>query len=176
MFKIYQIKEDSSNSNVNLSISRLKKLYDLIGNSYMSGFIGDSITSFSVDDNDLLEFTTLKELNNSTFGSSGVVLPGSIVFMQSVDEVDINNLISYDDKNNRFTFISFDDYNSMSECYNSIKNNNINLCSGDISSILNDIGVSLDSISKIYVKKDIKVLSSLIGDEYSMHKKSTFKR
>ena len=176
MFKIYQIKEDSSNNNVNLSISRLKKLYDLIGNSQMSGFIGDSITSFSIDDNGLLEFTTLKELNNSTYSSSGVVLPDSIVIMQIIDDEDINHLISYDDKNNKFTFISFDDFGNMSKCYHSIKNNNINLCSGDISSILNNIGISLDSISKIYIKKDIKLLSSLISDEYNIHKKSSFKR
>ena len=48
---IRQITSDSNNSSVTL----LGKLYETSGNCMMNGFIGDSITSYSFDENGNLE-------------------------------------------------------------------------------------------------------------------------
>ena len=175
---IRQITSDSNNSSVTL----LGKLYETSGNCMMNGFIGDSITSYSFDENGNLEFVSSKRDSKSQIDSTGAVLSDSIVIkqIQKADNASYNHLFSWDVDNSLYTYILFDDVDAMNKCYDNIKRNNSNLCVGDISSTLSQLDVSFDSISQILLNQKVENAASLLdGDtieaESQFYDKTSFK-
>ena len=167
MYSINKINEDSANEKVNLSLAVLKKLYNYYGNCFLNGYIGDSIVDFTIDENGYLEFITNKVTDDKEISSTGTVLTDSVIIKQIESSSDrINNqLFSWDIYSNKYTYISFDNEESMNECFNKIKSNDINLCRGDVSLSLKNIGISFDNVSQILLCKDYNSISSMFDTD-----------
>ncbi len=157
---IRQIKSTNDDSRVVL----LNSLYATSGNCMMNGFIGDSIKSYSFDENGNLEFVSSRKDARSQIDSTGAVLNNGVVIkqVQKSENGNYNHLFSWNVGKSLYTYILFDDEKSMNNCYNEIKKRDINLCDGDVTSILGNIGVSFDNISQILLNQKVDSASSLI--------------
>lgn len=159
------IREISSNTDSS-RMMLLRKLYNNSGSCVMNGFIGDSISSYSIDDVGNLQFESSKVDSGSLVNSTGTVLSNSVVIKQVQKSKDrsYNHLFSWDVPRNLYTYVLFDDEDSMNHCYSEIKSFDMNLCEGDISTNFKKMGVSFDNISQILLNQKVDSVSSMLDE------------
>ena len=168
MISIDSFENNNFNSNMGTSVSLLKRLYEKSGNCSLSGFLGDSIESIFVDNNGHLEFISRREDEKIEIITNGMVLSDSIVMMQRQNSNSNQSFYLYcwDSNSNLYTYLQFDNETSLNDCYDRLKKNDMNLCSGDVSAKLQELGVSYDNISQILLNKDIDDIYSSVDVSY----------
>ncbi len=147
----------------------LNDLVNKNGSCSMNAYLGTADIQFSFDDLGLLEFETESKNEEIVTKSRGVVLDDCVVIkqVQSSDGISYNQLLSWDNADNSYTYIAFDNVKAMDDCYEKLKFNDINLAKGDISLVLTEIGISFDSIAQVLLNQKVDILSSMVDEATS---------
>jgi hypothetical protein len=150
----------------NDNIGVLKTLYKNSGSCVMNGYLGDSISEFSLDENGNLEFSSKKSNGDNVTLSKGTILSDSVLIKQSENQKDRTHyqLFSWDVPRNQYSYILFSDETSLNDCYNKLKNNDICLCGSDVSSIFNKYDISFDNISQILLDQKVDSVDAMFED------------
>lgn len=162
------------NIDCNEQLAVLKRLLVNTGNCVMNGYLGDSVSGVSLDEYGNIEFVSRKEDNSVLVESRGAVLSDSVVIRQKQD---IKNrtyyqVFSWDLAEDVYTYIAFDDAESMNSCYEKIKKFDVNLCKEDISNKFVELGISFDSIAQILLNQSVHS-DDFVEDSTSSEKKSS---
>jgi len=144
----------------------LKQLYNNSGSCIMNGYIGDAAPIFSLDSNGCLEFETNKKIGDNYTKSKGAILSNSIAIKQldKKGDRDYYQLFSWDVDNSMYSYILFDNIESLDDCYNKIKENNICLCNTDVTGFFKNNNISFDNVSQILVDQKVDSVSSMLDD------------
>lgn len=150
------------------SLNVLKKIYRNTGNSAISGYLGDSVNDFSIDDYGNLEFKSSKKTENKEINSYGTVLENSVLIKQiqkSRDNI-FYQLFSWNVSDNSYTYVVFDDMKSLDYAYNQLKRPGINVEESDVSLLFNELGISFDNIAQILLNQKADELSTMIDESF----------
>ena len=150
----------------NDNIGVLKTLYKNSGSCVMNGYLGDSISEFSLDENGNLEFSSSKKNGENNVLSVGVILDNSVLIKQNENQKDRVHyqLFSWDVPGNQYSYLLFSDEKSMNDCYEKLKNNNICLCGSDVSNIFKKYDISFDNISQILLDQKVDSVEAMFED------------
>ncbi len=146
------------------------------GSCKMNGFIGD-VTDFRIGTDGVPEYRTVHEEDGTTIKSTGCILSDSILVRQkqSDDKITFFQLYSWDIVDSNYTHIIFDSGNTLDDCYDRVKDADMNLSHGDIVDNLSLIGVNMDHVAHILTDQEKDTLT----DMYTLDDgttKSSFKR
>jgi len=146
-------------------ISNLLTLYDRLGNSEMTGFLGNENISFSIGSDSLLEYDSLMDDSNLVVYSKGVVVDDEVIIAQekSVDGEDYYQIYSWDVLKNQYTYILFDTKVAMLDCYDKLKEFRVNFGDEDIAALFKTIGISFDSIKQVLLNQRTEYHPNVIG-------------
>ena len=144
----------------------LKRLLGNTGNCAMNGYLGDSVSGVSITSNGNVEFSSNKKDDSTLVNSKGTVLSDSVVIKQ---EQTIGNRVyyqvfSWDLAEDVYTYIAFDDSESMNACYEKIKTFDVNLCREDISTKFVEMGIAFDHMAQILLNQSVHSSNSMIGE------------
>ena len=150
----------------NRNADLLKQLYKNSGSCIMNGYIGESMPNFSLDSNGCLEFSTKKDNGNSFTESKGAILSNSVAIKQldKKNDRDYYQLFSWDVDKSMYTYILFDNNESLDDCYEKVKSNDICLCNTDVTGFFKNNDISFDNISQILVDQKVDSVSSMFDD------------
>lgn len=139
------------------STNPLKTIYENTGNSMISGFLGEPIQNASYDEEGHFTFSTRKKFSHSVVTSEGVVLPSGVLIqqVQKEDESTTYRLYSWDVDENQYTVLSFDQEQAMRRFFETICRFDLCLCDDDISTLLQEMGLTLESVMQIYVNQKV---------------------
>jgi hypothetical protein len=150
----------------NNNIGVLKTLYNNSGNCLMNGYLGDSVTAFSLDNSGNLEFKSEKKLEDSIVKSTGAILSDSVVIKQCDEKDDRTHyhLFSWDVPGNQYSYFLFLDEGPLNDCYEKIKNNDICLCGKDVPSVFKQLDISFEDIYQILLDQKVDAVDSMLND------------
>ena len=162
---LYQLKSTESISK--READALEKIYLTTGNCIMNGFLGEDILETRLNDEGNVEFLSSKKRDEGVVDSTGVVLEDSVLIKQ-VDQGESNTyykLYSWDVETGTYTFLGFDNQNSLNHFYNVIKRFGMNLCSEDISSSLGEMGLTFDNVTQVLLNQSVDPISRMFDEE-----------
>lgn len=144
----------------------LAKLLEKNGNCSMNGYLGSDNLKFTMDESGLLEFETIDENMEYVTKSQGVVLSDGVVIkqVQKNDTVSYNQLYAWNIQDNSYSYIVFDNYQSLDDCYKKIKVLDVNLAKEDISSKFGEMGISLDNVAQVLLNQKVDSVSSMVEE------------
>lgn len=153
-----------SYNNDNIGVLRI--LYKNSGSCVMNGYLGDSVSSFSLDENGNLEFASNKTIGDITTSSTGAILTDSVLIKQIDKQKDRihHQLFSWDVPRNRYSYLLFSDEKSLNDCYEKLKNNDICLCGNDVPTIFKNHDISFDNISQILLDQNVDSINAMFED------------
>lgn len=161
--------------NSNLGNERQKEiniLCDLLkknGNCAMNGYLGCNKIDFSFDNLGILEFFTRNETADSITESKGAVFNNNVLIkqVQKKENKNLNQLITWDVNENSYTYVAFDNFESLTQCYERIKEANINLCHEDVDVKFTELGISFDNVAQVLLGQKVDPLSAMLDDKIS---------
>ena len=139
----------------------LTKLFAATGDTSKSGYLDDSITGMKLDDNGNLQFDSYREKDGRIIISNGVVYNNCVLIKQheNVGKRDYYQLYSWDIESKNYTFVSFDNLESMDECFEKLRKTQTNLHNEDISLKFAELGVSFDDIAQVRLNQTMNSFS-----------------
>ena len=162
---LYQLK--STDSIPKSEADALEKIFLISGNCIMNGFLGEDIVDTNYDGDGRFEFVTSKQNENGVVDSVGVVLDDSVLIKQ-VDQGESNTyykLYSWDVDSGIYTFLSFDNRQSLNHFYNVIKRFGKNMCEEDISSSLAEMGLTFDNVTQVLLNQSVDPVARMFDEE-----------
>ena len=146
------------------------------GSCKMNGFIGE-VTDFRVGTDGVPEYRTVHEEDGTTIKSTGCILSDSILVRQkeSNDKITFFQLYSWDIEDSNYTHIVFDSGETLDDCYQRVKDADLNLSKGDIVDNLNSVGVNMEHVAHILTDQEKDTLKSMFTLDDGTTK-SSFKR
>lgn len=150
-------------------VAVLSSLLDKNGSCSMNGYLGSSNVKLSFDDAGILEFETRNEADDFVTESWGAVLSDGVVIkqVQKNSQVSYNQLFSWDVDSNSYTYLVFDNMQSMNDCYDKIKAFDVNLNKVDISSTFAELGISFDDVAQVLLNQKVDSVASLVDEAVS---------
>jgi hypothetical protein len=150
------------------SLNVLQKIYRNTGNSAISGYLGDSVNDFSIDDFGNLEFKSSKKTENKDIYSYGTVLENNVLIKQIQKSRDNNfyQLFSWNVSSNTYTYVVFDDMKSLDYAYQQLKKSGVNVEESDISLLFNELGISFDNVAQILLSQKADELSTMVDESF----------
>ena len=160
----------------NDNIGVLKTLYKNSGSCVMNGYLGDSVSSFSLDENGNLEFTSNKTVGDIATSSTGAILNNTVLIKQVDKQKDRTHhqLFSWDVPGNQYSYLLFSDGKSLDDCYEKLKNGDICLCGSDVSTIFKDNNISFDNISQILLDQKVDSVKDMFDAQDDFVGKTSF--
>ena len=150
----------------NDNIGVLRTLYKNSGSCVMNGYIGDSISNFSLDEKGNLEFKSEKNIGDVSINSTGVILSDSVLIKQIEKKKDRSSyqLFSWDVPRNQYSYLLFSDNETLEDSYKKLKDNNICLCGNDVPTIFKNHDISFDNISQILLDQNVDSINAMFED------------
>lgn len=147
-------------------IGALCDLVDKNGSCSLNGYLGTANIEFSFDDMGSLEFETESKNSEVLTKSKGVVLDDCVVIrqVQNSDNMSYNQLISWNCPDNSYTYLSFDNFKAMDDCYEKIKVGEVNLAKEDISLKFAELGISFDNVAQVLLNQKVDMLTSMVEE------------
>lgn len=136
-------------------INILNELVVKNGSYIMNGYIGDKEAKYIFDSLGNLEFQTLKNNKNDSIESIGIIREKSVIIKQ-IQKRNNNKyfqFISWDIDKNTYDYFIFDNLDSLENCYEKIKNENINISCEDIYSKFTELNISFKDIAQILLNQ-----------------------
>lgn len=161
------ISELKSNKRLDGSdISKLEVLCSKTGNCSMNGYLESSLVDCSFDENGLLEFYSCKKNENGSVDSIGCVLDDSVIIkqIQKGRLSDYCRLYSWDIDEGVYTYLEFDEKSALNTFYSRIKRMGINLCDQDLSTALQDMGLTFDNVTQVLIKQKVDPLTVMLEE------------
>ena len=151
----------------------LRMLYKNNGSCLVNGYLGDDVKDVSFDDNGHFEFTTHKDFDDSTVDSKEAVLDNSVLIKQTQKGYDFVSfrIYSWDVEQNKYSLLGFDRKDAMDRYYEVLKNNDINLCDDDISVLLQEVGLTFDSVTQVLLNQQTNPLDNMFQTSSSNDEK-----
>lgn len=162
---LYQLKSTESISK--READALEKIYLISGNCIMNGFLGEDFLVTEYDDNGNFVFATSKKSDEGVVDSIGAVLDDSVLIKQ-VDQEESNTyykLYSWDVESGTYTYLAFDNQNSLNHFYNVIKTFGKNIVFEDISSAFIEMGLSFDNVTQVLLNQSVDPISRMFDEE-----------
>ena len=127
----------------------LEKFYKKNGNDVTAGYINDA-TAVRFDEKNNIEFQSLHFASNLKTLSTGTLLDNGVVInqIQRNEQKSYFQIFSWNKDYDTYTYLLFDDLDSMIKAYNTIKDANCNLCDENLVEKLKDLKIPIDNILK----------------------------
>ncbi len=147
----------------------LANLLEKNGSCSMNGYLGTSNINFLMDDSGVLEFETINTNSEYITKSRGAVLSDCVIIkqVQEKDRSSYNQLFAWNTADNSYTYIVFDNYQSLDDCYEKVKAMDVNLAKEDISSKFAEMGISFDSVAQVLLNQKVDSVASLVEEATS---------
>ncbi len=144
----------------------LANLLEKNGNCLMTGYLGADNVKFTMNDRGMLEFETIVDDSENVTKSQGAVLRDGVVIkqVQKSDSATYNQLFAWNIDDNSYTYIVFDDYQSLVACYEKVKEFDVNLAKEDISSKFAEMGISFANVAHVLLNQKVDSVASLVEE------------
>ena len=147
----------------------LEVLYKKTGNCSANGYLGEKLQDVSFDTEGRLEFSTHKEVDDVVVDSKGAVLSDSILVKQTQKGHSFTScqLYSWDVSQNKYTFLAFDNEDSLNQFYSVIKRFDANLCDEDVSSLFQEMGLTFESVIQVLLNQERSPIEGMFEEQSS---------
>lgn len=144
----------------------LSKLLEKNGCCSMTGYLGVANMQLAVDDNGVVEFVTETENDDFIIKSQGAIISDGVVIkqVQTGASVSFNQLFAWDIDDNSYTYIVFDNPRGLNDCYEKLKNFNVNLTKEDISSKFMEMNISFNDVAQILLDQKVDTVASMVEE------------
>ncbi len=150
--------KDLSNNVKDERCSVLERIFDTVGNNCMSGYLEYGIHDMSYDEFNHLCFDSYNLTGDLETLSHGTIMDDNSLVIRQVQNNNKDKKyfqifgVSSDGK--KYTYLDFESEEAMMEADMKIRRGNANLCLGDITDTLREIGVDFDTIGQVRVNVD----------------------
>lgn len=171
---ISNVRRQISGASYEPQVEILEDIYEKAGNCVMNGYLGSAVTNISYDENGLVEFQSQHMVADLLTESTGAVLRDSVIIkqMQKNSEGEVAQLFSWKKDGSKYTYIGFNNVDSMNFAYNQIKQFCPYYLEGNLVPDFKYLNIPLDSILSVKcgqepIRKDTAV--SLVDDAVEMN-------
>ena len=157
----------------------LKRLYDVTGNCYENGFLGEEFIYFNYDENHILEYATNCEKKGSIIDSRGASLMDSVLIKQTQTSEELTSyyLYSWDTNKNVYAILTVENEDYLNRYYEQMKKMNVNLCDGDISMNFEKMGLTFDGVHRVLLNQTVNPMDSLFEEmDDSLIERNSFRK
>ena len=173
---IMEIKNNVKDERVKI----LEDLYRNTGNNCMNGYIENGINNISRDEFNHLYYDSYNISGNLETYSRGTILDDNSIVIKQIQtnnkDKNYYQIFGIDSEGKKYTYLDFESEKAMNEADFRVRRNNTNLCSGDLTESLRNIGVDFDSIGQVRINVEFPsiALNEMVNEETKKEEETSF--